>query len=82
MKSPRMKMVKISDTYINFDNVTHADFETSPQGLMCTVFFNCQITDRSGCNGIQASKTFTSTAAHDLRAYLELRVKPMEPDSQ
>ena len=76
-----MKMVKISDTYINFDNVTHADFETSPHGLMCTVFFNCQITDRNGCNGIQACKTFTAGAARDLKAYLELRVKPMEPDA-
>jgi hypothetical protein len=76
-----MKIVKISDTYMNLDNVTHVEFETSPQGLMCTVFFNCQITDRNGCNGIQASKTFTAAHANDLRAYLELRVNRMEQDS-
>jgi hypothetical protein len=74
-------MVKIGDTYINFDTVTHADFETSPQGLVCTVYFNCQITDRNGCNGIQACKTFTGGGARDLKAFLELRVKPMEPES-
>jgi hypothetical protein len=76
-----MKIVKIGETYINFDNVTHADFETTPQGLTCAVYFNCQITDGSGHNGIQASKTFTGAAARDMKAFLELRVKPMEPEA-
>jgi hypothetical protein len=66
-----MKMVKIGDTYLNLDNVTHVQFETSAQGLMCTVFLDCQITDRNGCNGIQACKTFTAVAAKDLKAVLD-----------
>jgi len=66
-----MNIVKIGECYVNLDNVTHVQFETSPQGLMCTVFLNCQVTDRSGCNGIQSCKTFTAGAAKDLRAILD-----------
>jgi hypothetical protein len=76
-----MKIIKIGDSYINLENITHADFETTPQGLTCAVFFNCQVTDGNGCNGVQASKTFTAAAAQALKAYLELRTKPMERDS-
>jgi hypothetical protein len=75
-----MKIVKIGETYLNLENVTHAEFETSPHGLVCTVFFNCQTTDRNGSNGVQASKTFTAGAARDLKAWLELRLKTMEPE--
>ena len=66
-----MKYVKVGDCYLNMDNVTHVLFETSPQGLMCTVYLNCQITDRNGCNGIQACKTFTAAAAKDLKVLLD-----------
>ena len=66
-----MKFIKIGECYLNLSNVTHAQFETSPQGLMCTVFLNCQITDRNGCNGIQACKTFTANAAKDLKVLLD-----------
>jgi hypothetical protein len=75
-----MKIVKIGDCYLNVENITHAEFETSPHGLTCTVFFNCQITDRNGSNGVQASKTLTADAARDLRAWLDLRLKTMEPE--
>ncbi len=76
-----MRIIKIGECYINLDNVTHADFEASANGLICTVFFNCQITDGSGCKGIQASKTFAAAAARDLKAWLELRVKTMAQES-
>ena len=66
-----MKYVKIGDCYLNLDNVTHVQFETSAQGIMCTAYLNCQVTDRSGCNGIQACKTFTAAAAKDLKAVLD-----------
>jgi hypothetical protein len=73
-----MKIVKIGECYVNLENVTHAEFETTPQGLTCTVFLNCQITDRNGSNGVQASKTFTATAARELKAWLDLRLKTLE----
>ncbi len=73
-----MKFIKVGDCFINPENITHADFETSAHGLMCTVHFNCQITDRNGCNGIQASKTFTATDARDLKAWLDLRINTVE----
>jgi hypothetical protein len=76
-----MKIVKIGDCYLNLDNVTHAEFATSPQGLTCTVFFNCQITDGAGCNGIQASKTFAATDARSAKAWLDLRINSMEQQS-
>jgi hypothetical protein len=76
-----MNILKVSESYINFDNVTHAEFATLPQGLMCTVFFNCQVTDRTGCNGIQACKTFTADDARTLKSWLDLRVNVMEQQS-
>ena len=76
-----MKLFKIGDCYLNLDNVTHADFTTSPQGLTCTVFFNCQITDGAGGAGIQASKTFTATEARNFKAWLDLRMNSMEQQS-
>ena len=48
---------------------------------MCTVFFNCQVTDRTGCNGIQACKTFTADDARTLKSWLDLRVNVMEQQS-
>jgi hypothetical protein len=66
-----MKIVKIADCYVNLDNVTHVVVETTAQGVMCTVFFNCQITDRNGCNGIQACKTFTAAAGKALLQILD-----------
>jgi hypothetical protein len=75
-----MKIVKIGDNYLNLDNVTHAEFETTPHGLVCTVFFNCQITDNNGRDGVQASITFSAADARDLKAWFELRVKTMTPE--
>ncbi len=69
--SGSIKIVKIGESYLNLNNMTHAQFETSPQGLICTIFFNCQITDRNGCNGIQAVKTFTAGAARELQVILD-----------
>jgi hypothetical protein len=74
-----MKIVKIGECYLNLENITHAEFETTPQGLACTVYFNCQVTDHNGGNGLQATKTFTAGAARDLKAWLDLRIKVMEP---
>jgi hypothetical protein len=75
-----MKIVKIGECYLNVENITHAEFETSPEGLTCTVYFNCQSAGRDGSNAIQASKTFTGAAARDLKAWLDLRLKLMEPE--
>ena len=76
-----MKLAKIGETYLNLENVTHAEFETTPHGLTCTVFFNCQTTDSNGGNGVQASVAFTSTAARELKAWLDLRLKSLETGS-
>jgi len=75
-----MKIVKIGDCYLNLENITHAEFETSQNELSCTVYFNCQASDRDASPGTQASKTFTAAAARDLKAWLELRTKTMERD--
>jgi hypothetical protein len=75
-----MKIVKIGDCYLNLENITHAEFETSPDGLSCTVYFNCPANDRNENQGTQASKTFTAAAARDLKAWLELRTKTMEKE--
>jgi hypothetical protein len=76
-----MKIIKIGECYLNLENVTHADFSTSPQGLVCTVFFNCHITDGAGGAGIQASKTFSAIEARNLKAWLDLRINAMEQKS-
>ncbi len=76
-----MKFMKIGECYINPQNITHADFETTAHGLMCTIYFNCQVTDRNGCNGIQACKTFTTAEARDLKAWLDLNINSMEQQS-
>jgi hypothetical protein len=73
-----MKIVKIGETYLNVENVTHVEFETTPHGLTGTVFFNCQLTDHNGGNGVQATKTFTAEAARNLKSWLELRLKTLE----
>ena len=75
-----MKLVKIGDIYINLENITHVEFETSTHGLKCTVYFNCQTTDSNGCNGVQASTTLTADAARDLKAWLDLRLKVLETE--
>jgi len=76
-----MILLKIGDCYLNLENVTHTDVTTSAQGLMCKVFFNCQITDGAGGPGIQACKTFTATDARTLKAWLDLRINSMEQQS-
>jgi hypothetical protein len=75
-----MKLVKIGDCYLNLENITHADFETMPHGLVCTVYFNCQASDGDGRNAVQASKIFTAGAARDLKAWLDLRLISMEKE--
>ena len=76
-----MKILKIGDSYLNLENVTHADFATSPQGLTCTVFFNCEVTDGVGGAGIQASKSFNAADARTFKAWLDLRINSMEQQS-
>jgi hypothetical protein len=76
-----MKLVKIGDCYLNLNNITHVQFETSPQGMMAIVFFNCQVTDRNGCNGIQSCKTFTAGAAKELKDLLEQNLGVPPTDS-
>jgi hypothetical protein len=76
-----MKLLKIGECYLNVENVTHAEFATPPQGLACTVFFNCQITDGADGNGVQACKTFTATDARALKSWLDLRINTMEQQS-
>jgi hypothetical protein len=77
-----MKLVKIGDCYLNLENITHVDFETSPEGSECTVYFDCPITDRDGHTSIQSSKTFTATAARDLKAWLDLRLISIEKEAR
>jgi hypothetical protein len=45
------------------------------------VFFNCQITDGAGGNGLQACKTFTAADARNIKAWLDLRINSMEQQS-
>jgi len=77
----QMKILRIGDCYFNISNITHIQFETSPQGLMAVVFLNCQITDRNGCNGIQATKTLTAAGAKELRLWLDQNLEGAQPDS-
>ena len=77
-----MKLVKIGDCYLNIENITHADFETTPNGLTCTIYFNCQVSDGDGRNGVQAAKIFTAVGARDLKAWLDLRLISMEKESR
>jgi len=66
-----MNLFKIGDCYLNLACVTHIDMENESRGLLCTVHFNCQITDRDGSNGIQAVKIFTGAAAKELKSVLD-----------
>jgi hypothetical protein len=74
-----MKIVKIGDCYLNWDNITHAEFDLASDHMTCTVYFNCHVTEIQGHSGVQASRTFTAAEARDLKAWLELRAKTMEP---
>jgi hypothetical protein len=76
-----MKLFKVGDCYLNLENVTHAEFVTSSQGLAGTVFFNCQITDDAGGKGVQATKTFVGADARSLKAWMDLRLNAMEQHS-
>jgi hypothetical protein len=66
-----MNLIKIGDCYFNLAGITHIEFENEMRGLICTVHFNCQITDRDGANGIQACKILTGAAARELRNILD-----------
>ena len=66
-----MSILKVGDCYLNLAGVTHIELENESRGLLCTVHFNCQITDRDGSNGIQACKIFTGSAAKELKAALD-----------
>ena len=66
-----MNILKVGDCYLNLDCVTHVDMENESRGLLCTVHFNCQVTDRDGSNGIQACKIFIGSAAKELKTVLD-----------
>jgi hypothetical protein len=66
-----MELLRVGDCYLNMRNVTHIELENEQRGLICTVYFNTQVTDREGANGIQSCKIFTGTAARDLKALLD-----------
>jgi hypothetical protein len=66
-----MNLIKIGDCYLNVAGITHIELENEMRGLICTVHFNCQITDRDGSNGIQACKIFTGAAAKELKNILD-----------
>ncbi|HEV7928027.1 MAG TPA: hypothetical protein VGR14_21935 [Verrucomicrobiae bacterium] len=69
-----MRLVKIGDCYINVENVTHAEFETTEHGTTCTVYFNCQVSDGDSRGGVQATLVVSGTAARELKAWLDLRL--------
>ena len=71
-----MKLIKIGDCYLNLACITHVDIENESRGLLCTVNFNCQVTDRDGSNGIQACKIFTGAAARELKNVLDQFAAP------
>jgi hypothetical protein len=66
-----MNLLKVGDYYLNLPCITHIELENESRGLLCTVHFNCQVTDRDGSNGIQACKIFTGSAAKELRVTLD-----------
>jgi hypothetical protein len=47
--------------------------------LICTVYFNCHVTEADRRNGIQDSKTFPA-AALDLKPWLDLRLISMDEE--
>lgn len=75
-----MNLLKIGDCYLNLACVTHIDMENETRGLLCTVHFNCQITDRDGSNGIQACKILTGNAAKELKSVLDKFATSTTPD--
>ena len=66
-----MNIIKVGDCYLNMACVTHVELENESRGLICTVHFNCQVTDRDGANGIQACKIFTGATAKDFKNVLD-----------
>jgi hypothetical protein len=69
-----MRLVKIGDCYVNLENITHAEFETTEHGTTCTIYFNCQVSDGDSSGAVQASRVFSAAAARELKACLDLRL--------
>jgi hypothetical protein len=65
-----MRLVKIGDCYVNLENITHAEFDTTEHGTTCTIYFNCAVSE----GAVQASRVFSGTAARELKACLDLRL--------
>ena len=74
MESVYPALIKIGDTFVNLNLVTHVTFA----GHEATVHLACQVTDLEGKNGAQSSITFDADEAHDLLWHLHQRasVKP------
>jgi hypothetical protein len=67
-------LIKIGDTFVNMNLVTHVAFA----GHEATVYLACQVTDLEGKNGTQSNLTFDADEAHELLWHLHQRasVKP------
>ncbi len=74
MESVYPALIKIGDTFVNLNLVTHVTFA----GHEATVYLACQVTDLEGKNGTQNSITFDADEAHELLWHLQQRasVKP------
>ena len=69
-----MRLVKIGDCYVNLENITHAEFDTTEHGTACTIYFNCAVSEGDSQGAVQASRVFSGTAARELKACLDLRL--------
>jgi hypothetical protein len=69
-----MRLVKVGDCYVNLENMTHAEFDTTEHGTTCTIYFNCQVSESASEGAVQASRVFSGTAARELKACLDLRL--------
>ena len=74
MESVQPALIKIGDTYLNLNLVTHVTFE----GHEATVHLACQVTDLEGKNGTQNRITFDADEAHELLWHLQQRAS-MKP---
>ena len=74
MDSVSPALIKIGDTFLNLNLVTHVTFA----GHEATAFLACQVTDIEGKIGTQNNITFDADEAHELLWHLHQRasVKP------
>ena len=70
MESASPTLIKIGETFLNLNLVTHVTFE----GHGATVYLACQVTDVDGKNGTQQVLTFDGNEAHELMGHLRQRV--------